>query len=149
MLGYTGPVKMIADVLSLVLILSNMSYCGAFQYAVNLMSDIENILNNDELFGDTAVTSKESDEQERRWGYLNCAISKGKMYLLSNKNNGPMKGFIKLATKPSNKVYTEYKQRELNGKGKKTGKALGKHAISLNSSGIPQLVQIRDVKKLY
>ena len=51
-----------------------------------------------------------------------------------------------------NKTYTEYKQRELNEKGEKTGKALDKHVISLYSIGISQMVKInenkRDVKKL-
>ena len=35
-----------------------------------------------------------------------------------------------------NKMYAEYKQRELNEKGEKTGKALGKHVINLYSTGI-------------
>ena len=30
-----------------------------------------------------------------------------------------------------NKTYAEYKQRELNEKGEKTGKALGKHVVNL------------------
>ena len=44
-----------------------------------------------------------------------------------------------------NKTYAEYKQRELNKKDKKTGKALGKHVINLYSTGISQRVKIRDV----
>ena len=47
-----------------------------------------------------------------------------------------------------NKMYAEYKQRELNKKDKKTGKALGKHVINLYSTGISQRVKIRDVHKL-
>ena len=47
-----------------------------------------------------------------------------------------------------NKTYAEYKQRELNKKDKKTGKALGKHVINLYSTGISQRVEIRDVHKL-
>ena len=47
-----------------------------------------------------------------------------------------------------NKTYAEYKQRELNEKGEKTTKALGKNAINLYSSGISRFVKIRDVKKL-
>ena len=45
-----------------------------------------------------------------------------------------------------NKTYTEYKQRELSEKGKKTGKAFGKHAINLYSTGISGVVKIRDFK---
>ena len=44
-----------------------------------------------------------------------------------------------------NKTYAEYKQRELNEKGEKSGKALGKYVISLYSTGISQMVKIRDV----
>ena len=47
-----------------------------------------------------------------------------------------------------NKTYAEYKQRELNKKDKKTGKALGKHVINLYSTGISQRVKIRDVHEL-
>ena len=41
-----------------------------------------------------------------------------------------------------------YKQRELNEKGEKTGKALGKHVINLYCTGISRMVKIRDVHKL-
>ena len=47
-----------------------------------------------------------------------------------------------------NKTYAEYKQRDLNEKCEKTGKALGKHVINLYSTGICRVVKIRDVKKL-
>ena len=47
-----------------------------------------------------------------------------------------------------NKTYAAYKQRELNEKGEKTGKALGKHVINLYSTRISRVVKIRDVKKL-
>ena len=42
-----------------------------------------------------------------------------------------------------------YKQRELKEKGEQTGKAFGKHVISLYSTGISKVVKInKDVKKL-
>ena len=47
-----------------------------------------------------------------------------------------------------NKTYAEYKQRELNEKGEKAAKALGKYAINFYSRRISWLVKIRDVKKL-
>ena len=47
-----------------------------------------------------------------------------------------------------NKTYADYKQREQNKKGEKTGKTLGKHVISLYSTGISRMFKIRDVKKL-
>ena len=47
-----------------------------------------------------------------------------------------------------NKTYAEYKQRELNEKGEKNGKALGKHVINLYSIGISRWLKIKDAKKL-
>ena len=47
-----------------------------------------------------------------------------------------------------NKTYAEYKQRELNKKGEKTGKTLGKHVINLYSTGISRWLKIKDIKKL-
>ena len=47
-----------------------------------------------------------------------------------------------------NKTYAEYKQRELNEKGEKTGKALGKHVINLYSTRTSWWLKIKDVKKL-
>ena len=47
-----------------------------------------------------------------------------------------------------NKKHAEYKQRELNEKGEKTGKALGKHVINLHSTGISRWLKIKDVKQL-
>ena len=57
-----------------------------------------------------------------------------------------MKGWTKQAMK--HKKYVEYKQRELNEKGEKTGKALGKHVINLYSTEISRWLKIKDVKKL-
>ena len=57
-------------------------------------------------------------------------------------------GVFKASNETVNKTYTEYKQHELNEKGEKSGKALGKHVINLYSTGISQVVKIRDVKKL-
>ena len=47
-----------------------------------------------------------------------------------------------------NKKYTEYIHRELNEKGEKTRKILGKHVINLYSTGISRWLKIKDVKKL-
>ena len=47
-----------------------------------------------------------------------------------------------------NKLYAEYRQRELNEKGEKTENALGKHVINLYSTGISRWLKIKDVKKL-
>ena len=47
-----------------------------------------------------------------------------------------------------NKTYAEYKQREPNEKDEKTGRALGKHVVSLYSTGISRVAKIRDEAKI-
>ena len=42
------------------------------------MTDVENILNDDDFFGDTADTSKEAIEQHRKRESLKSVTSKGK-----------------------------------------------------------------------
>ena len=49
------------------------------------MADVENILNDDESFGDTVDTQKEGTGQHRKRECLKSVISKGKAYLLGSK----------------------------------------------------------------
>ena len=46
-------------------------------------------------------------------------------------------------------MYAEYKQREVNEKGEKTVKALGKHVMNLYSTGIPRWLKIKYIKKIW
>ena len=73
-------------------------------------------------------------------------IRKGKAYLLGSK--WAQEKVDKVSDKTINKTNAEYKRKELNEKGEKTGKALGKHVINLYSTGISRVLKIRDVKKL-
>ena len=57
-------------------------------------------------------------------------------------------GRVNKASDETNKTYAEYKQRDLNEKGEKTGKALGKHVINLYSVSISRWFKLKDVKKL-
>ena len=52
-----------------------------FQHVIKVMVDVENILNDDESFGDTVDTPKEGIEQHRKRECLKGAISNGKAYL--------------------------------------------------------------------
>ena len=93
------------------------------------MADVENILNDNQIFGDAIDTSKEGIEQHRKRECLKSGISKGKAYLLGRK--WTQEKVDKASDETINKTYAEYKQRGLNEKGEKTGKALGKHVIIL------------------
>ena len=110
------------------------------------MADVGDILNDNEFFGDVVDTPKESIEQHKKQEELKSVIDKGKAHLLGRKwSYGRVD---KASNEIINKRYAEYRQHELNKKGEKTGKALGKHVINLYSTGISQWLKIKDVKKI-
>ena len=109
------------------------------------MTDVKDIFDND-FFGNVADTPKEGIEQHKKRECLKNVIDKGKAHLLRHK--WTHERVDKSSDETINKKYTEYRQRELNEKGEKTGKALGKHVINLYSGNISRWLRIRDVKKL-
>ena len=109
------------------------------------MADVEDIFDNDFL-GNVVDTPKEGIEQHKKRECLKSVIDKGKAHLLGYK--WTHERVDKASDEIINKTYAEYKQRELNEKGEKTRKALGKHVINLYSTGISWWLKIRDVKKL-
>ena len=114
------------------------------------MADVGDILNDDYFFGDVVDTPKEGIEQHKKWEYLKSVIDKGKAHLLGH--IWTHERVDKANDEIINRTYAEYKQRELNEKSEKTGKALGKHVINLYSTGISWMgcwkIKFRDVKKL-
>ena len=70
-------------------------------------------------------------QNKKREG-LKSVIRKGKAYLLGSK--WTQEKVDEASGKTINKAYALYKQRDLNEKGEKTGKALGKHVINLYST---------------
>ena len=116
-----------------------------FKPLIKAMTDVGDIF-NDNFFGDTVDTPKESIEQHKKRECLKSAMDKGKSHLLGSK--WTYERVDKASDETIHKKYAEYIQRELNKKGEKTGKALGKYLINLYSTGISQWVQIKDVKKL-
>ena len=94
------------------------------------MASVGDIWNN-EFFNDVVDTPKEATEQHKKAEELNSVIDKGKLgHKWTNKR------VDKASNEIINKPYAEYKQRELNEKGEKAGKVLGKHVINLDSTGI-------------
>ena len=107
------------------------------------MSDVGDILTDYEVFGEVVATPKEGTEQHQKQEELKSVIKKGKL------GHEWTHGRVDKANdKVIKKVYPEHKQRQLNKKREKTGKALGKHAINLYPTGISWMVKIRDVHKL-
>ena len=107
------------------------------------MADAVKILNNDEFFGDFIDTPKEGIEQHRKREYLKSAIDRGKLG-----HKWTHERIDKESDENINRWYVENRQRELNEKGEKTGKALGKHVINLYSASISRWLKIKDTKKL-
>ena len=118
-----------------------------FQPLIKAMTDVEDILLNDnDFFGDMVDTPKEGIEQHKKRECLKGTIEKGKAYLLGYKcTHGRVD---KASDETINKTYAEYRQRELNEKYEKTGKALGKHVINLYSTSISRWVKVKNAKKL-
>ena len=110
------------------------------------MADVENILNDDDFFGNIVDTPNKGIEQHKKRKCLRNVIGSGKAYLLGRK--WAQKKVDKASDITINKTYAEYKQRELNEKGEKTGKVLRKHVINLYSTVIYRVIKIRNVKKL-
>ena len=115
--------------------------CWRFQHFIKIV-DVEDIL-NDEFFADVVDTPKEASEQHKKRECLKSLIGRGELG-----HKWTHKRVDKARDEIINKTYAEYRQRELNERGEKTGKALGKHVINLYSTGISRMVKIRDVKKL-
>ena len=134
---------MITEVLVLPLYLILFFIWWRFRHLIKIMASVGYILNDDEFFGDVVDTPKEGTEQHKNREELKSIIDKSKLgYKWTHKK------VDKASDKIIKKTYAEYKQRELNEKEEKTGKALGKHVIDLYSFGIFQMVKIRDVHKL-
>ena len=116
--------------------------CLQFRHLIKIMADVGDILNDDELFGDVVDTPEKGIEQDKNREELKSAIDRGKLYKWTHET------VDKASDKTIRKTYAEYRQREVNEKVEKTGKALGRHVISLYSSRIYRMVKIRDVHKL-
>ena len=108
-----------------------------FQHLIKIMVCVGDILNGEDfLIHQRKALSSTKHENAYR----------GKANLLGHK--WTYERVSKARDKVLNKTYAEYKQRELNKKGEKTGNALGKHVINLYATGISRWVKIRDVHRL-
>ena len=88
-----------------------------------MMANVENILNDEDFFGEIVDTPKEGIEQHRKRECLKSVVGSGKAYLLGRK--WTHEKVDKASDETINKTYAEYKQRELNEKGEKHWKNLG------------------------
>ena len=114
-----------------------------FPPVIKVIASVENILNDDEFFGDIVDTPKEGIEQHKKRECLKSFIDRGKL-----RHKWMQEKVEKASDEVINKTYTEYKQREITQKDEKTAKTLGKHVINMYSTGISRWLKIKDIKKL-
>ena len=88
------------------------------------MGDVENILNDDDIFGDSVDIPKEGIEQDKKRDCLKSVIGSDKAHLLGRK--WTHERVDKASDETINKTYAEYKQRELNEKGEKNWKSFSR-----------------------
>ena len=106
---------------------------------------VGDILNDNAFFGDIVDKPKEGIEQHKERECLRKAIDRGKANLVHKWTHERVD---KASDETINETYAEYKQRELNEQGEKTGKALGRHVINVYCICISRFLKIKDVKKL-
>ena len=56
-----------------------------FRHLIKAMTDVGDILNDDEFFGDIVDSPKEGIEQHKKRECLNSVVGKGKAHLLGHK----------------------------------------------------------------
>ena len=92
-------------------------------------------------FFDEVDTPREGVENRE---FLKELITQGKKL--------PGKWTVELIDQASNeeveKLYSKYTQKELQHKGEKTGKAMGKHLIKIYSNGVGKVLRIDDIEQL-
>ena len=93
-------------------------------------------------------TPKEGVEQRKKREALKDAISQGKAYLLGGKKPWTFERIDAMNDEAVNKIYCEFKQRDIQQKAQATGKAVGKHVINLYSKGVNRFFSIKNVDHL-
>ena len=97
-------------------------------------------------FLDEVGTPKKGVENREKREFLKDLITRGK------KLPGKKPWTVELIDQASNeeveKLHSKYTQKELQHKGEKTGKAMGKHLIKLYSNGVSKVLRIDDMEQL-
>ena len=126
--------------LALVLPLYAIAFWLFFQFRpiIKIMTDFN--------FFDEFNTPSEGVENREKRECLKDLITQGK------KLPGKKLWTVELIDQASNeeveKLHSKYTQKELQHKGEKTGKAMGKHLIKIYSNGVSKVLRIDDMKQL-
>ena len=79
-----------------------------FPPVIKVIASVEDILNEDEFFGDIVDTPKEGIKQHKKRECLKSFIDRGKL-----RHKWTQEKVEKASNEVINKTYTEYKQREI------------------------------------
>ena len=97
-------------------------------------------------FFDEVDTPREGVENREKREFLKNLITQGK------KLRGKKPWAVELIDQASNeeveKLHSKYTQKELQHKGEKTGKTMGKHLIKIYSNGVSKVFRIEDMEQL-
>ena len=98
------------------------------------------------IFIDEVDTPKEGMENREKREFLKELITQGK------KLPGKKPWTVELIDQASNeeveKLHSKYFQKDLQHKGEKTGKAMGKHMINIYANGVSKVLRIDDIEQL-
>ena len=115
------------------------------------MIDIENIFDIIEDIPNETVdvvdTPAEAFEENNRQKLIDL-INQGKAHLLPGKTTWPIKRISKTPETVINKIYNDYKQREIQQEAAKTGQTLGTHVTNLYSNGVSKVLNIDSIEGL-
>ena len=97
-------------------------------------------------FFDEVDTPREGVENREKREFLKELITQGKN--LPGKKPWTVELIDQASNEQVEKLHSKYTQKELQYKGKKPGKAMGKHLIQLYSNGLSKVLRIDDMEQL-
>ena len=97
-------------------------------------------------FFDEVHTPKEGVENREKREFLKDLITQGKK--LPGKKHWTVELIDQASNEEVEKLHSKYTQKELQHKGEKTDKAMGKHLIKIYSNGVSKVLRIDDMEQL-
>ena len=97
-------------------------------------------------FFDEADTPREEVENREKREFVKELITQGK--ILSGKKLWTVELIDQASNEEVEKLLSKYTQKELQHKGEKTGKAMGKHLIKIYSNELSKVLRIDDMEQL-
>ena len=97
-------------------------------------------------FFDEVDTPREGVENRENREFWKDLITQGKE--LPGKKPWTVELIDQTSNEEGKKLHSKYTQKELQRKGEKTGKAIGKHLIKLYSNGVSKVLRIDDMEQL-